>query len=123
SRLNLLAEELRGKYQIQVRVLVKDLASPTAPPEIFAELHDIPVSILVNNAGIGFHGRFAEIDLRRQSDVMQINMTALVHLTYLFLKPMLARKSGRILNVASIAAFQPGPWINVYYASKAFVHS
>jgi uncharacterized protein len=123
NRLNTLAGELRSAHRIETKVLVKDLSAPSAPVEIFEALKTIPVSVLVNNAGIGFHGAFAESNLREQSDMMQINMTALVQLTHLFLQPMLARKTGRILNVASIAAFQPGPMINVYYASKAFVHS
>jgi short-subunit dehydrogenase len=123
SRLKQLADELRAKHQIETRVLVKDLRSPSAPQEVFDALRDTPISILVNNAGIGFHGAFAQSDLHQQTDILQLNINALVQLTHLFLKPMLARKSGRIMNVASTAAFQPGPWINVYYASKAFVFS
>jgi short-subunit dehydrogenase len=83
----------------------------------------VPVSALVNNAGFGHYGAFAETDLKLQSDMMQVNMHALVELTHLFLQPMLARRAGRILNVASVAAFQPGPTVNIYYASKAFVYS
>jgi short-subunit dehydrogenase len=77
----------------------------------------------VNNAGFGVHGLFAKNDLRAQTDLLQVNMTALVQLTHLFLQPMLASNRGRILNVSSTAAFQPGPTINVYFASKAFVYS
>jgi short-subunit dehydrogenase len=104
-------------------VLVKDLSSPTAPREIFDALRDTPVSILVNNAGFGRSGPFAKDDLVRLTELMQVNMTALVQLTHWFLQPMLGRGRGRILNVASIAAFQPGPMVNLYYASKAFVYS
>jgi short-subunit dehydrogenase len=123
ARLNQLAAELRTKHGVEVKVLAKDLSMPNAAQEIFSALKDTPVEILVNNAGFGLFGPFAQGELRAQTEMMQVNMTALVELTHLFLQPMLARKTGRILNVASIAAFQPGPLINVYYASKAFVHS
>jgi short-subunit dehydrogenase len=123
SRLNKLADELRAARGIETKVLVQDLGSPGAAREIFNALRDTPVSILVNNAGFGLYGPFAESDPRAQADMMQVNMTALVELTHLFLQPMLGRRSGKILNVASTAAFQPGPFVSVYYASKAFVHS
>jgi short-subunit dehydrogenase len=103
--------------------MVKDLARPGVALEIFDELRDCPIEVLVNNAGFGLYGRFVENELPTQTAIMQVNMNALVELTYLFVKPMLERRHGRILNVASTAAFQPGPLINVYYASKAFVFS
>jgi short-subunit dehydrogenase len=81
------------------------------------------VSILVNNAGFGFQGSFAELDLQSHLDLIQVNITTLAQLTHLFLKPMLARRSGRILNVASTAALLPGPFMGMYYASKALVLS
>ena len=123
TRLNELAAELRTQHGIEVKVLVKDLSAPSAPQEIFDALRDTPVSILVNNAGIGWHGAFAQTELQQSLDIMRLNMDALVKLTHLFVQPMLARRAGKILNVASTAAFQPGPMVNVYYASKAFVHS
>src|SRR5262245_5917651 len=123
ERLNKVSWELRARHSVQARVLVKDLASPTAPQEIFDELRDTPISMLVNNAGFGLYGPFLSGDLRGHSELMQVNMTALVQLTHLFAQPMVTRRTGRIMNVASTAAFQPGPLINVYYASKAFVHS
>lgn len=123
ARLNQLAAELRAQHGIEVRVIAKDLSAPTAPPELFDTLRDTPISILVNNAGIGWHGAFAQTELQQSLDIMRLNMDALVTLTHLFMQPMLARRAGKILNVASTAAFQPGPMVNVYYASKAFVHS
>jgi short-subunit dehydrogenase len=123
TALEQLAAELRARHGTEVKVLVKDLAHSAAPAEVFDALRDVPVSILVNNAGFGLHGPFATNELRTQTDMMQVNMTSLVELTHRFLKPMIARRHGRILNVASIAAFQPGPTVSVYYASKAFVHS
>lgn len=122
-RLSQLAVDLRDRYRIEAKVLAVDLAAPAAPGEVFEALRGIPVSILANNAGAGLYGAFAETDLRAQIELMQVNMTALIGLTHLFLQPMRSRNRGRILNVASLAAFQPGPMMNVYYASKAFVYS
>jgi short-subunit dehydrogenase len=116
-----LAGELEAKYSISARVIVADLARPDAPREVFAAAP--PVDILVNNAGFGISGRFAETALRTELDIIQVNITALTHLTKLFLPQMLARGRGRILNVASTAAFQPGPLMAVYYATKAYVLS
>jgi short-subunit dehydrogenase len=123
TRLNQLAAELRSRHGVEVKILVKDLTSTSAAQEIFEALRDTPVSILVNNAGFGMYGPFAGSELSMQTAMTLVNMTALVQLTHLFLQPMLARGEGRILNVASTAAFQPGPNVSVYYASKAFVYS
>src|SRR5439155_13960807 len=106
-RLNQLAQELKAKHGIATRVLAKDLSQPNAAKEIFDALRDSPISILVNNAGFGSYGPFAKTDLRAQTEMIQVNITALVELTHWFVQPMLARGGGRILNVASTAAFQP----------------
>jgi short-subunit dehydrogenase len=119
-KLRQFAEELRARHGIAVKVLAKDLSSTTAAKEIFEELHDTPISILVNNAGFGWYGAFAKEELKNSLDMMHVNMDALVELTRWFLPQMLARREGRILNVASTAAFQPGPFSAVYYATKAF---
>ncbi len=123
TRLNRLAAELHTQHGIEVQILTKDLATPTAPQELFDALRATPVSILVNNAGSGWHGAFAKTGLPQSLAIMHLNMDAPVQLTHLFVQPMLARRAGKILNVASTAAFQPGPMVNVYYASKAFAHS
>jgi uncharacterized protein len=125
TRLDEVASESRTLSSATVKVVAKDLAVPGAAREIFDELDggEVPVSILVNNAGFGFQGRFAEHELQRDRDLIQVNITALVELTRLFLPAMIARHQGRILNVASTAAFQPGPFLAMYYASKAFVYS
>lgn len=123
SRLKEVAAESSAGRKIETKVFVRDLAAPTAPGEIFDALEGTPISVLVNNAGLGFYGAFASSNLDEQMQIMRVNMLALVELTHLFLHPMLARQSGRILNVASTAAFQPGPAVNVYFASKAFVYS
>jgi uncharacterized protein len=122
-RLEQLAAELRATHRIETMVLSKDLAQPNAGAEVFEALSDTPISELVNNAGFGSAGPFAASDLPSQTALMRTNMEALVQLTHFFLPPMLARRRGRILNVASLAAFQPGPFVSVYYASKAFVFS
>ena len=119
------AKELEQRHQASVAVMAKDLALASSPDEIFAELQrqGMAVDVLVNNAGFGTHGEFAQVDLTSQLEMIQVNVTALTHLTRLFLPGMVARRDGRILNVASTAAFQPGPLMAVYYASKAFVLS
>jgi uncharacterized protein len=122
GKLRELAREFEAKHKISARVIPADLERPEAPRELFASVHT-PVDVLVNNAGFGLAGPFAGNDLDRELAMIQVNITALTHLTKLFLKPMLERGHGRILNVASTAAFQPGPLMAVYYASKAYVLS
>lgn len=108
---------------LHARVIPRDLADPQSPQAIYDELASTPVDYLVNNAGFGLGGPFSTTDRQTELDMIQVNVTSLVDLTKLFLPAMLARKSGRILNVASTAAFQPGPLMAIYYASKAFVLS
>ena len=119
------AGQLEGKYQIKVNVFAADLRRPEAPEQVFDFVRNegIAVDVLVNNAGFGLGGEFAETSLDRELEMIQVNIAALTHLTKLFLPAMIKRKSGRILNLASTAAFQPGPLQAVYYASKAYVLS
>ena len=116
---------IEGKFAITAHVYASDLTRPESPDEIFDFLHNeqIPIEILVNNAGFGLGGEFADTDVQRELDMIQVNITALTHLTKLFLPPMIKRRSGKILNVASTAAFQAGPLMAVYYATKAYVVS
>jgi len=123
DRLKIVAEELRAVHKVQTRVLPVDLSATGAAEKIFGAVRDVPISLLINNAGFGTYGAFAESTFREQSEMIEVNVAALVQLTRLFLQPMLERSNGRILNVASTAAFQPGPKVSVYYASKAFVFS
>ena len=120
-----LAEELRRDCKTHSEILPADLAEPAAPARIFAHLESqgTRVDVLVNNAGFGARGAFARLSLARQLEMVQVNLTALTHLTGLFLPGMIARRRGGILNVASTAAFQPGPGMAVYYATKAYVLS
>jgi short-subunit dehydrogenase len=125
EKLRRLAEELGAKHNVAARVVPSDLSRPEAPREIFdaLEREDVRVDALVNNAGIGSWGLFAETDLNQELELLQINVVALTHLTKLFLPSMIARGRGYVCNVASTAAFQPGPLMAVYYASKAYVLS
>jgi short-subunit dehydrogenase len=125
ENLRRLATELLTTHHVSVRIIAKDLARTTSPAEVARELQaaSVPVSVLVNNAGFGSYGVFHHTDLSSDLQMMQVNMVALTELTKLFLKDMLERRRGRILNVASTAAFQPGPLMAVYYATKAYVLS
>jgi short-subunit dehydrogenase len=125
TRLAARARDLEKKYGVPVKPLARDLSNPAAPAEIFDQLRreSFPVSVLVNNAGFGVFGLFAKNDLAEEMRMLEVNMGAVVRLTKLFLQPMLERRDGRILNVASTASFQPGPWLALYSASKAFVFS
>lgn len=120
-----LAAELRAAHGISATVLTADLAQAGAGEKIFQELQGrgIVVDVLVNNAGFGLHGGFAELPLTRQLEIISVNVSALVELTGLFLPAMIARNRGGVLNVGSVAGFLPGPNMAVYYASKAFVLS
>lgn len=123
--LHKIADDLANQYAISAWTLSKDLANPTSPREIFEELEkqSVKVDYLVNNAGFGLQGLFWELDTHSQQEMIQVNVSALTHLTRLVLPGMILRKTGGILNVASTAAFQPGPLMAVYYASKAYVLS
>lgn len=119
------AGTLEGRHGIKATVIASDLAQPESPQRVFESVmaEGLRVDILVNNAGFGFAGPFVETDIDRELDMIQVNIAAVTHLTKLFLQPMVLRRSGRILNVASTAGFQPGPLMSVYYASKAYVLS
>ncbi len=125
AALERLAETVREDFGIRAEVLVADLADPDSPEAIRDRLDaaGFRVDLLINNAGFGTLGEFAISDVGSQMDMVQVNVSAVTHLTRLFLPGMLERGSGRILNVASTAAFQPGPLMAVYFASKAFVLS
>ena len=118
-----LAADLRRKYGIDVLVESIDLASPGAPGRLKSGLDakSVTVDILVNNAGYGLHGDFLETPIERTLDMMQLNMTALTELTHLFGRDMATRRSGHILLVASLLAFQAVPGYAAYAATKAYV--
>jgi uncharacterized protein len=120
------AEELRKLHKIDARAFPVDLARPDGPALAMNALQTAgfnKVDVLVNNAGFGAQGLFAELPLERQLQMLQVNITSLTHLTGLLLPGMIQRRRGGVLNVASTAAFQAGPRMAVYYASKAYVLS
>jgi short-subunit dehydrogenase len=125
SKLKALADELSMKHGVRALAVAADLADPAAPGRLMERLkaEGVQVEVLVNNAGYAGYGAFAETDARMELDMIQLNIGALTALTKAVLPGMLARKSGRILNMASTAAFQPGPLMAVYYATKAYVLS
>jgi hypothetical protein len=121
-KLTQLAEDLVRRYGISAKVIEKDLSEPSSAVEIYEELQraGLSIDILVNNAGTGVYGSFAESNLGEQLGALRLNIMTLTSLTHLFLPGIKSRK-GKILNVASTAAFQPGPLMGCYFASKAYV--
>lgn len=118
-------EELSKIYGIEVIIIEKDLSKSHSGNEVFNEIInlDIRIDVLINNAGVGYCGLFHEINMESHGSVIQTNMVALTELTYLISNQMIKNGGGKILNVASTGAYQPGPYTAVYYASKAYVLS
>jgi uncharacterized protein len=125
ERLIELADELKSEHGIEAHVLPKDLSKKSAPKEIFSHINkeNIEIDVVVNNAGFGNKGQIADLDTDLQLDMIQVNLVALTHLTRLFITGIIERGYGGILNVGSLAGFQPGPNLAVYYATKAYVLS
>lgn len=125
DRLRELANEVRETYRVKARVIPADLSRPGQAQKIYDRVVATgwQVDCLVNNAGFGVYGDFAETDWMAEAAMVQVNIVALTQLTKLFLPEMIARGRGKILNVASTAAFQPGPMMAVYFATKAYVLS
>lgn len=125
DKLKQLADRLEREHRVKTLVIARDLSRPSAVDEIYEEVSaaSMQVEVLVNNAGFPVFGLFHETDLQVELEMLQVNVIALTALTKLFLKPMVEGRSGRILNLASTAAFEPGPLMAVYYASKAYVLS
>ncbi len=125
DKLDALAAKLEKAHGIKATVIVADLTDPKAPDAIWKTLEDskIFVEVLINNAGLGSYGPFAEIDAKTDLGLVSVNIAALTHMSKLFLPPMIAAKKGKIMNVGSTAGFLPGPLMAVYYASKAYVLS
>jgi short-subunit dehydrogenase len=124
-KLNQVADELQRQFGISARAVPLDLTAAAAPQFLFDQLQreGIAIEILVNNAGYGVLGEFSKVSREESLGQIQLNIAALTHLTKLFLGPMSERRSGKIMNVASTAGFQPGPLMAVYYATKAYVIS
>lgn len=125
ERLMLLKQQMENTCLNVVDVLPLDLSEPGASEELlrYIEEKKLFIGTLVNNAGFGDFGSFSDCDIKKQQEMIQLNISTLVRLTHGVLKPMQEQRKGKILNVASIASFVPGPLMSVYYASKAFVLS
>jgi len=119
------SEELKQQFNVTVETITADLFKPENAFGIFDEIQQrgMQINVLVNNAGQGEYGEFIETDINREIDIIQLNIVSLVVLTKQFLKDMVQRGEGKILNVASVAGKLPGPLQSVYHGTKAFVHS
>jgi short-subunit dehydrogenase len=119
--LNRLATELKEKHGAHAFVITCDLSDPVSAENLHADVlkRGIQIDALVNNAGFNFYGPFAEIELATDMDIIQVNLASLVVLTKLFLRDMVSRKAGRILNVGSTASFRPAPYVSLNAATKA----
>lgn len=117
--------EFGRDYGVDVIAISKDLFNTEHAFDLYDEIKtmDIPVEILINDAGHGLYGEFVETDIRKELDIINLNISSLVVLTKLFLRDMVANKSGKIMNLSSIASKTPGPWQSVYHGTKAFVQS
>jgi uncharacterized protein len=125
TKLDELKVELEGKYKVTVYNIGKDLSAANSAQEVYNETkgQNIQIDYLINNAGFGDFGMFVESDWNKELQMINLNITTLTHFTKLYLKDMVKRGSGKIMNVASTAAFQSGPTMAVYYATKAYVLS
>src|SRR5690606_15644247 len=119
------AEEIRGKYSAEVHELAKDLSLPSSAHEIYdyTKTQSLPAFGLINNAGFGLYGQFSETNLMTELTMVNLHVTTPISLIKFFLPGMLGRNEGEILNVSSLAGFQPGPMMSVYYSTKAFLIS
>ncbi|MFA5011819.1 MAG: SDR family oxidoreductase [Ignavibacteria bacterium] len=125
ERMEKLANDLIKRHNVKIKVLGKDLCHMIEVQSIFDTLQEenIHIDLLVNNAGFGDWGYFHESDWKKVESMIDVNIKTVTKLTYLFMRPMIEKGEGKILNVASMAAFQPGPMMAVYYATKAYVLS
>lgn len=125
GKLESIKQELQTRYGVNAYVIVEDLADPGSADRVFSatEALGLSIDVLINNAGFGGHGKFVERNLAADQAMMQVNMSTLTALTHHYLKGMVSRRRGHILNVSSTASFMPGPLQAVYYATKAYVTS
>lgn len=119
------AADLKSDHGISVTTIAKDLSQIGAATELYNEVNtmDMEIDVLVNDAGQGVYGLFTETELQRELDIIELNISSLVALTKHFLKKMVSRGNGKILNLSSLASKTPGPWQAVYHGTKAFVQS
>ncbi|MCX7550541.1 SDR family NAD(P)-dependent oxidoreductase [Xanthomarina sp. F2636L] len=114
---------IESVYSVTVQISVKDLSQVNISEEIIEELNGLEIDVLINNAGFGLFGTFWETDWKREEQMLHLHVMTTTHLTKLILKGMVKRGSGKILNLSSLAAFQPGPLMSLYYATKGYILS
>jgi len=122
DKLEMAKKDILLKYEVDIKILVKDLSKPNVADEIFKNIQE-PIEVLINNAGFGLFGFFAKTIWQREADMLNLHVNTTTQLTKLAINEMINRGRGKILNVASLAAFQPGPLMSIYYASKAYLLS
>ncbi len=125
EKLLALKKRIEDNHKVRVYLIIKDLSVPAASEAVYEETKklNLKVDYLINNAGFGDYGFFSETDWMKEQQMINLNITALTALTKFYLRDMIAQKSGKVLNVASTASFQPGPTMAVYFATKAYVLS
>ncbi len=116
-------EEILTQHPCEIQLIHKDLSTCNVADEIFVLIKEQPIDVLINNAGFGIFGSFNDTDWSREAAMLNLHVVTTTHLTKLVLKGMVERGSGKILNMSSLAAFQPGPLMSLYYASKAYILS
>lgn len=117
------SQKIRDIYHVHVDIIICDLCKPGCIELISEQIKDRNIDVLINNAGFGLYGFFSETEWKLEESMINMHILTMTHLTKLILKDMIKMKSGKILNVSSVAAFQPGPLMAVYYATKAYILS
>lgn len=123
KKLEYAKKRIQEAYDVNVKILAKDLSKPNISQEIFEHVKEIPIDVLINNAGFGLFGEFSNTDWFRESEMLNLHINTTTQLTKLILRGMVDRDYGKILNISSLAAFLPGPLMAIYYASKAYILS
>lgn len=125
EKLDQIRKELKEKYQVKVWIFAHDLSNPDTLPELVDEIDSLSleINILINNAGLGDYGNYMETSPGKEIEMINLNVLALSYLTKIFFRRMVHAGNGKILNLSSVAGFMPGPYMSVYYATKAYVQS
>lgn len=123
ENLNIAAGKIAKNYGVSVRSIIQDLATPEAAQIIYKQVKDLPVEVLINNAGFGISGKFSDTDWQLEQSMIYLHVYTPTQLVKLISRDMLKRDSGKIMNISSVAAFTPGPLMNIYYATKGYLLS
>lgn len=117
------AQRIKEKYKVSLSILTFDLSQPGIADHIYKSIENKEIDVLINNAGFGLFGFFSETDWKLEESMIYLHVLTLTHLTKLIIKDMVKKGSGKVLNISSLAAYQPGPLMAVYYATKAYILS